>query len=138
MYHPIDVKVGKRVRETRVARGLSQSALAEQLGVSFQQVQKYERGSNRMGASRLADVAKILGVSIGYLFEVEDQGDDGRAGGFIPRAVIKRAREFEAIPDEELKAALCRLVSEFARVSAKSRPVRRNTPTMKETSHAAE
>lgn len=60
--HPIDITVGARVRNARVSRGLSQTALAEELGVSFQQVQKYENGSNRISASRLVEIANMLGV----------------------------------------------------------------------------
>ncbi|MBO6861645.1 MAG: helix-turn-helix transcriptional regulator [Alphaproteobacteria bacterium] len=53
MPHPVDVTVGNRVREFRIRKGLSQQALGERVGVSFQQIQKYERGTNRMGSSRL-------------------------------------------------------------------------------------
>ena len=58
--HPVDVAVGARVRTARVARGLSQAALAEQLGLTFQQVQKYERGANRISASKLVQIAETL------------------------------------------------------------------------------
>ena len=64
-----DVLVGSRVRFRRTEIGLTQQALAEQLGVTFQQVQKYEKGSNRIGAGRLQEVAKALGVPISYFFE---------------------------------------------------------------------
>jgi transcriptional regulator with XRE-family HTH domain len=60
---PADIMVGARVRHARIEAGLSQGALAEQLGVSFQQVQKYENGSNRISASRLVQIADTLGVS---------------------------------------------------------------------------
>jgi transcriptional regulator with XRE-family HTH domain len=58
--HPVDIAVGARVRTARVARGLSQAALAEQLGLTFQQVQKYERGANRISASKLVEIAQTL------------------------------------------------------------------------------
>lgn len=67
--HSIDVLVGKRVRERRQALGVSQESLAEALGVSFQQVQKYENGKNRVSASRLYEIAAALDTSISYFFE---------------------------------------------------------------------
>ena len=66
--HPIDRHVGERVRMARASRGLSQTALATAGGVSFQQVQKYEKGTNRIGASRLFEFAEFLGVDISYFF----------------------------------------------------------------------
>ena len=66
---PLDAMVGARIRMLRVNRGMSQTMLAERIGVTFQQVQKYERGANRVGASRLSQIAFVLGVSVGELFE---------------------------------------------------------------------
>jgi transcriptional regulator with XRE-family HTH domain len=66
---PLDVMVGAKIRIFRIHRGISQTDLAEQIGVTFQQVQKYERGINRVGASRLSRIATVLDVSIGELFE---------------------------------------------------------------------
>jgi transcriptional regulator with XRE-family HTH domain len=66
---PIDVHVGKRVRMQRLMRKMSQGALGEAVGVTFQQVQKYEKGANRIGSSRLHQVAEILGVSVPFFFE---------------------------------------------------------------------
>jgi transcriptional regulator with XRE-family HTH domain len=65
----LDVMVGAKIRTFRIHRGVSQTDLAEQIGVTFQQVQKYERGINRVGASRLSRIATVLDVSIGELFE---------------------------------------------------------------------
>jgi transcriptional regulator with XRE-family HTH domain len=65
----VDTLAGQRLRAFRVAKGLSQTAVAEHLGVTFQQVQKYERGANRMGASRLAAVADLLRVPVADFFE---------------------------------------------------------------------
>ena len=67
--HPVDVYVGKRLRQKRTILGMSQEAVGKQIGVTFQQIQKYERGINRMGASRLYDFARALGVQIAYFFE---------------------------------------------------------------------
>ena len=66
--HPVDIQVGKRIRHFRNLRGLSQSDLAKQLGVKFQQVQKYESASNRISASKLKIAAETLDVSILDLF----------------------------------------------------------------------
>jgi len=66
---PIDIEVGKRIRAQRRLLGMSQSALAEKLGLTFQQVQKYEKGANRVGASRLQHVADCLGVPISHFFD---------------------------------------------------------------------
>lgn len=66
---PIDVEVGKRIRAQRRMLGMSQSALAEKLGLTFQQVQKYEKGANRVGASRLQHVADCLSVPISHFFD---------------------------------------------------------------------
>ena len=69
-YNPIDVHVGNRLRTRRTLLGLSQMALAEAIGLTFQQIQKYEKGANRMGASRLYDLSQVLGVDIDYFFEL--------------------------------------------------------------------
>ncbi|MFC0410723.1 helix-turn-helix domain-containing protein [Roseomonas elaeocarpi] len=66
---PIDVHVGGRVRLRRTLLGMSQEKLGEALGLTFQQVQKYERGVNRIGASRLFDIARVLDVPIGFFFD---------------------------------------------------------------------
>ncbi len=66
---PVDVHVGARVRIRRTLLGLSQTNLGDAIGLTFQQVQKYERGTNRMGSSRLYDVARILDVPVRYFFE---------------------------------------------------------------------
>lgn len=67
--NPIDVHVGRRMSERRIALGMSQDALGRLIGITFQQVQKYGRGHNRIGASRLYDIARALGVEVGYFFE---------------------------------------------------------------------
>jgi transcriptional regulator with XRE-family HTH domain len=67
--HPVDVHVGLRMRQRRSLLGMSQSMLGNAAGLTFQQIQKYERGSNRMGSSRLYEFAKVLDVPISYFFE---------------------------------------------------------------------
>ena len=72
--NPIDIHVGKRMRQRRTILGLSQSALGDAIGLTFQQVQKYERGANRVSGSRLFDLARVLGVPVAHFFE-EMPGD---------------------------------------------------------------
>ncbi len=71
--NPIDVHVGARVRLRRTLLGMSQEKLGEALGLTFQQVQKYERGANRIGASRLYDLARVLDVPVSYFYEDMDE-----------------------------------------------------------------
>ena len=71
--NPIDVHVGNRIRLRRTLLGLSQEKLASLLGLTFQQVQKYERGMNRVGASRLWDIGKVLEVPINFFYEDMDK-----------------------------------------------------------------
>lgn len=66
---PVDVHVGRRVRLRRRALGVSQSTLAEQIGLTFQQIQKYERGSNRISVSKLYRIAEALSAPIGFFFD---------------------------------------------------------------------
>ena len=79
--NPIDIHVGSRVRLRRNMLGMSQEKLGERLGITFQQVQKYEKGTNRVGASRLQAIASILDAPISFFFEAPGQGT-GQAGGF--------------------------------------------------------
>lgn len=84
--HPIDRHVGFRLRLARTSRKLSQTDLAKASGITFQQVQKYEKGTNRVSASRLFEFATLLGVQISYFFEGADE--DG----------IERIQPVEAVP----------------------------------------
>ena len=78
--NPIDKHVGSRVRMRRMLLGMSQEKLGEALGLTFQQVQKYEKGTNRIGASRLQQISSILGVPVDFFFEGAPgrRGDGGR------------------------------------------------------------
>jgi len=73
--NPVDIHVGGRLRMRRSMLGMSQETLAESVGLTFQQVQKYERGSNRVSASRLYQFSKILDVPVAYFFERYGEGD---------------------------------------------------------------
>ena len=91
--NPIDVFVGSRVRLRRLMVGMSQEALADRLGVTFQQVQKYEKGSNRISASRLQQIAKMLGVHVAFFFEGAPAGE-APAGGFTDAAATAYVADF--------------------------------------------
>lgn len=92
---PVDRHIGSRVRTRRVTLGMSQEKLADALGLTFQQVQKYEKGANRIGASRLLHIASILDVSIEFFFE----GLPGlRCGGSAGNSVMA---EFMTIPESD-------------------------------------
>ena len=77
---PVDIEVGHRIRIERLSRGLSQTALANQLGVTFQQVQKYEKGVNRVGAGRLTKIAEVLGIEVGTFFSGKERSEERRVG----------------------------------------------------------
>ena len=106
--NPIDVHVGDRIRRRRKALGVSQEHLAEQLGLTFQQVQKYERGANRVSASKLYQVACALQASIPYFFE-------GLPDPIQPKGVAEAERapfvhDMPLTPDErELASLLSRI-----------------------------
>lgn len=70
--NPVDTHVGVRLKQRRAMIGLTQEKLGEQLGVTFQQIQKYEKGANRIGASRLQEIAQILDVPVSYFFDDTD------------------------------------------------------------------
>jgi transcriptional regulator with XRE-family HTH domain len=67
--HPANVHAGRRVRQRRILLGMNQTKLGDAVGLTFQQIQKYERGANRMGSSRLFEFAKVLDVPVSYFFD---------------------------------------------------------------------
>jgi transcriptional regulator with XRE-family HTH domain len=84
--NPVDQHVGSRVRLRRMLLGMSQERLGESMGLTFQQVQKYEKGVNRIGASRLFQISKILDVPIQFFFEEAPHGDGHAAGPGLAEA----------------------------------------------------
>src|SRR5436190_11215269 len=78
--NPVDVHVGSRVRLRRMLLGMSQEKLGEQLGLTFQQIQKYEKGINRIGASRLFDLSQVLAVPVQFFYEELATGANRGAG----------------------------------------------------------
>ena len=92
--NPIDVHVGSRVRLRRMLLGMSQEKLGEFLGLTFQQIQKYEKGINRVGASRLFDLAKVLGVNVQFFYDELPGSPGDRPPGFAERPAESYAVEF--------------------------------------------
>lgn len=91
----IDALVGRRIRQRRMLLGMSQSDLANALGITFQQLQKYERGLNRVGAGRLYDLSQALQVPVGYFFEAETEEAD--AGSDLQEVAAEPARQRETV-----------------------------------------
>src|ERR1700752_2914611 len=117
---PVDIEVGHRIRIERLARGLSQTALANQLGVTFQQVQKYEKGVNRVGAGRLARIAEGLNVPVAFFFsgdQTPSEGADHVISGlsFLETAgAVRLVRAYSQIEDPQIRRALVDLAEEIA------------------------
>jgi len=122
---PVDQYVGRKVRERRLLVGLSQEKLGELVGVTFQQIQKYEKGANRIGASRLSQIAAVLGVSVAYFFEGDTserpdpaQGADrdfGDISAFVAtHDGVELIRAFVAIPDQATRKQIIQLVRAIA------------------------
>lgn len=91
--NPIDIHVGSRVRLRRMMLSMSQEKLGEQLGITFQQIQKYEKGTNRIGASRLQHIARVLQVPVAFFFE-DAPGTPGDAGGMSEAPQTHHVVEF--------------------------------------------
>jgi len=109
-----DKHIGRRLREARLARGFSQGALGNKLGVTFQQVQKYESGANRIGGSRLWDISGVLDVPVGYFFEglpaAGPAASTREPEAPLTRRSLELAKEIDTIPDETIKMQVLRLV----------------------------
>ena len=104
---PVDVHVGRQVRLHRTVAGLSQTQLGAAIGLTFQQVQKYERGSNRISASVLTRIAAVLGVPVPAFFAgLESQSEPQHDGIALRREAIELSRAYERIRDQELRNAL--------------------------------
>ena len=113
---PLDVAVGRNVRIWRMARGLSQAQLAKRLGVTFQQVQKYEVGANRVPTGRLVKAAAVLGVPISALFEDTNIVEPSRSllALVSDKRSFRLARAFAAIEDHACRVSLMNLVEKIA------------------------
>ena len=129
--NPIDVHVGSRVRLRRTLLGMSQEKLGEAIGLTFQQVQKYERGANRIGASRLYDLSRVLDVPVSFFFDDIKPGTvaaaDGGASGssesadarhepdpMMRRETLELVRAYYRIPDPQVRRRLFDLTKAIA------------------------
>jgi transcriptional regulator with XRE-family HTH domain len=119
----VDVAVGGNVRIWRMAKGLSQAQLANRLGVTFQQVQKYEVGANRIGTGRLVKIAAILGVPISALFQGTDGAEPSRSllALVSDKRSFRLARAFAAITHSAFRLSLVELVEKIAAAEAAKR-----------------
>jgi transcriptional regulator with XRE-family HTH domain len=124
--NPIDKHVGARVRMRRLMVGMSQGKLGEALDVTFQQVQKYEKGANRIGASRLQQLARVLEVPPSYFFEGAPTGETTASGFAEPdgnsyvvdflstNEGLQLNRAFAAIKDSKVRKKILDLVQSLA------------------------
>ena len=113
--HPIDVHVGKRLRVRRTIRGLSQTKLGDSVGLTFQQVQKYESGANRISASHLYEFARLLDVPVGYFFDEVEAGKDEDVS--TKRETLELVRAYYRIEDDRARKQILNLVKTLASVS---------------------
>ena len=124
--NPVDKYVGSRVRMRRIMLGMSQEKLGEALGLTFQQIQKYEKGANRVGASRIQQICEILQVPISFLFEGGPTGTTNAEGfgeGTSPSYIsdflatsegLALTRAFTRIADAKLRRSIVDLVEQIA------------------------
>ncbi len=121
MAHPVDVHVGKKIRQRRWLTGMTQQQLAEQVGIKFQQIQKYETGANRVSASRLWDISDALEVSVSFFFEGMET-EEAKASGNIPadlmgdKEALDLVRSYYSIPENQRRRLfeLARVLSDVA------------------------
>ena len=125
MKHPVDVHVGKRIRQRRWMAGVTQQQLAEAVGIKFQQIQKYETGMNRVSASRLWDIAEALDVPVSFFFEGlsgdAPNGAETNANGvqgdlMADREALELVRSYYSIPENQRRQLfeLARVLSSAA------------------------
>ncbi|MAL79080.1 MAG: transcriptional regulator [Sneathiella sp.] len=131
--HPVDVHVGSRLRMRRTLLGLSQQKLGERLSLTFQQIQKYERGANRIGASRLFELSRILDVKPAYFFEeMPEAGTNAVAGLGEPpdefehdflgkRETLELVRAYYKIDNLEIRKRLFDVIKALAAEEGEAR-----------------
>ena len=115
---PADVRLGHKIRTRRMMLGLSQTELGAAIDVTFQQIQKYERGRNRVSASKLERLAATLGVPITYFFDGDGQGDGSAAGLTAFMATpsgLALITAFQRIDSEAARRAVINLLKEMAK-----------------------
>jgi transcriptional regulator with XRE-family HTH domain len=115
-----DIRLAKRVRAYRISLGMSQSALAEKVGVTFQQIQKYENGANRMAGGRLKKVAAVLGLPIATLLDENENGGNPKIDHSLIEILsqpyaIRLLRAFLAVKPAKERLALVKLAERMGR-----------------------
>jgi transcriptional regulator with XRE-family HTH domain len=127
--NPIDVHVGRRIRIRRIQIDMSQQVLGNRLHLTFQQIQKYEKGTNRIGASRLQEIGKVLEVPAAYFFDGapggwEPAGAETTANTFVDFLATREgqslAAAFSRIPDVGLRRSVVDLVERLAAIADNS------------------
>ncbi|MGE5548481.1 MAG: helix-turn-helix domain-containing protein [Solirubrobacterales bacterium] len=118
--HPVDLHVGEKLRLMRTLRGYSQTELATRVGLTFQQVQKYESGANRISASRLWEIAEALDTPIGLFYDGLRAGaapaaPTGLGESAMGRGNLQLIRYFEGIPDDTVREGVFELVKRLAK-----------------------
>lgn len=115
--NPIDAHVGARLRLRRTLAGMSQTELGSKIGLTFQQIQKYEKGANRIGAGRLFQFAEILGVPPSFFFDGLPAGPAANADGsevmeapVLSRDSMELLRAYNSIPNENVRRRILALV----------------------------
>lgn len=133
--NPVDIHVGSRVRLRRMLMGMSQEKLGDAIGLTFQQVQKYERGANRIGASRLYDLTRVLDVPVSFFFDdlnteatgavrsettrpAADPAAHPEPDPMIRRETLELVRAYYRIPDPQIRRRLFDLTKAIANASA--------------------
>ena len=116
---PVDILVGKNIRFFRKAKGFSQSQMGSELGVTFQQVQKYENGHNRVGSSRLARISKVLDVPISKLFTGAATDAKGNADARVTELLhkphaLRMLKALADLPDDKTRLAIIALMEGIA------------------------
>lgn len=114
---PVDVLVGCNIRIHRMKRGMSQEKLGDALGLTFQQVQKYEKGTNRVGSGRLHKIASIFNVPVASLFEGADmkaERVDSTLGMLAEPQVLRMVQALSAIKDSSVRQSLVHLAESIA------------------------
>jgi transcriptional regulator with XRE-family HTH domain len=117
---PVDMLVGRNIKLHRLAKAMSQEDLAHKLGLTFQQLQKYERGINRVGGGRLFRIATILGIEISAFFEGAERPERTQVDDFSPLNLIadpqsfRLAQAFSRITDPEMRRTLVGLIEKIA------------------------
>ncbi len=128
--HPVDVLVGRRARERRTLEGMSQTAVAEKLGLTFQQLQKYERGANRISASRLYELAQMFDVPVSYFYEGMEAGKGAPSPDDVltKRETLELVRAYYSISDPAVRDRIRWLTQAAAKVGQPPATGRRRAP----------